>query len=433
MDLAIVSLIVSIITGLLAITILLRLRGDTSNRLLDAVRQELRSNRSEAADLARYQREELRNALDGMNRNLQESQAQFRGESADQVKTSREELSRVIRELQQGNEKKLEEMRQTVDEKLQGTLEKRLGESFELVSKRLEAVHQGLGEMQQLAAGVDDLKRAIGNVKTLGIFGESQLRALLEQFLSAEQFVTEYRPREDSGEKVEFAIVMPGLGGGGSRVYLPVDSKFPQQDYLRLVEAVEQAEPELVKAARTGLVRSIKQYARSISSKYIQVPQTTNFAILFLPTEGLYAEVLRFPGLMEELQREHSITLVGPSTLAAYLMALRLGFRSVAISEQSEKVWRVLGAVRSEFTKFGSTLDRVKKQLAAASSTIEQTSVRTRAMERQLRGVDTLQEDEAEELFGLIPGKPEADGDGSHSSAEELSEDAPAARIDEWL
>lgn len=404
MNPSVISLILSAIAVILTVLILLRLRGDTGNHLLDALRQELRSGRSEAADLARSQREELQNALHGMNRNLQESQAQFRGETADQAKTSREELSRVIHELQQGNEKKLEEMRQTVDEKLQGTLEKRLGESFELVSKRLEAVHKGLGEMQQLAAGVGDLKRALGNVKTLGIFGELQLRALLEQFLSTEQFVAEYRPREDSEDKVEFAIVMPGYGGRDSRVYLPVDSKFPQQDYLRLIEAAEQAEPEMVKAARTDLARSIRQYARSVSTKYIQVPRTTNFAILFLPTEGLYAEVLRFPGLMEELQRDHYITLAGPSTLAAYLMALRMGFRSVAISEQSEKVWKVLGAVRSEFTKFGVTLDRVKKQLATASSTIEQTAVRTRAMERQLRGVDTIQNNEAEELLGLSPG-----------------------------
>lgn len=407
MNLAILSLVLSAVAVLIGVLILFRLRQDGADRMLDAMRHELRTGRTEAADLARAQREELQHSLHGMTRALQEAQDRLRQETQDQARASREELAKAIRELQQGNEKKLEEMRHTVDEKLQGTLEKRLGESFELVSKRLEAVHQGLGEMQQLATGVGDLKRALGNVKTLGIFGELQLRALLEQLLAPDQYVVDYRPREDSTERVEFAIVLPGQDSADGRVHLPVDSKFPQEDYLRLLDAADQAEPEAVKAARASLVRAVKQYARDVSAKYIHVPRTTDFAIVFLPTEGLYAEVLRHPGLLEELQREYRVTLAGPTTLAAYLTALRMGFRTLAIQQRSHEVWEVLGAVKAEFGKFGGTLDKVKHQLARASATLDHTTVRTRAMERKLREVQELPAAEAGRLLGIEGGDEE--------------------------
>lgn len=407
MNIALVSLLLSALAVILAVLILFRLRQDGADRMLDAMRQELRTGRTEAADLARTQREELQHSLHGMTRALQEAQDRLRQETQAQARVSREELATAIRELQQGNEKKLEEMRHTVDEKLQGTLEKRLGESFELVSKRLEAVHQGLGEMQQLATGVGDLKRALGNVKTLGIFGELQLRALLEQLLAPDQYVVDYRPREDSAERVEFAIVLPGQDSADGRVHLPVDSKFPQEDYLRLLDAADQAEPEAVKAARASLVRAVKQYARDVSAKYIHVPRTTDFAIVFLPTEGLYAEVLRHPGLLEELQREYRVTLAGPTTLAAYLTALRMGFRTLAIQQRSHEVWEVLGAVKAEFGKFGATLDKVKHQLARASATLDHTTVRTRAMERKLREVQELPAAEAGRLLGIEGGDEE--------------------------
>lgn len=405
MLLPLLALLLSAAAVVLAALILVRLKGDTGDQMLDALRQELRTGRGEVADHARIQREELQGTLLGVTRSLQEGQAQLRAEAAEAARISREEVAKAIRELQQGNEKKLEAMRVTVDEKLQGTLEKRLGESFEIVSKRLEAVHQGLGEMQQLATGVGDLKKALGNVKTLGIFGELQLRALLEQLLAPEQYVVDFRPREDSTERVEFAIVLPGQGGQDGQVHLPVDSKFPQEDYLRLLEAADQAEPEAVRAARASLVRAVKQYAREVSSKYIHVPRTTDFAIVFLPTEGLYAEVLRQPGLLEELQREHRVTLAGPTTLAAYLTALRMGFRTLAIQQRSHEVWEVLGAVKAEFRKFGETLDKVKRQLATATATLDQTSVRTRAMERRLRDVEVLPGAEAREVLGLAAGE----------------------------
>ncbi|HXG29629.1 MAG TPA: DNA recombination protein RmuC [Nevskiales bacterium] len=313
----------------------------------------------------------------------------------------RETLDRQLLALRQGNEQKLEQMRQTVDEKLQGTLEKRLGESFKLVSERLEAVQRGLGEMQTLATGVGDLKRVLTNVKTRGVWGEVQLAAILEQVLTPEQYLRNVKTRPDSGDNVEFVVRLPGRGDGGEEVWLPIDSKFPKEDYERLVDAAERADVEEVRRASDGLLRVIRNSARDIHDKYLNPPRTTDFGILFLPTEGLYAEVLRQPGLVAELQQNYRVVVAGPTTLAATLNSLRMGFRTLAIEQRSSEVWKILGAVRTEFAKFGEVLEKVQRQLELASSAIEQTGRRTRAMERTLRQVEKLPDEQARDALGL--------------------------------
>ncbi len=310
-----------------------------------------------------------------------------------------------LRELQESNEKKLEQMRKTVDEKLQDTLEKRLGESFKLVSERLEAVQKGLGEMKSLATGVGDLKKVLTNVKARGTWGEVQLGALLEQVLIPEQYGTNIATKKDSTDRVEFAIRLPGPDNDPDEcVWLPIDSKFPQEDYLRLVNASEAADSDAVQQASAALVRAIHKSAKDIRDKYLDPPNTTDFAIMFLPTEGLYAEILRQPGEVERLQNEFRIVVTGPTTLAATLSSLRMGFRTLAIEKRSSEVWKVLSAVKTEFGKFGTVLDKVKKQLNAASNTIESTGVRTRVMERKLREVEALPESESGRLLELSPG-----------------------------
>jgi DNA recombination protein RmuC len=337
--------------------------------------------------------------------------------SAKQHLQLREQLTAHLHRLQEGNEKKLEEMRLTVDEKLHGTLEKRLGESFALVSERLEAVQRGLGEMQSLANGVGDLKRALTNVKVRGVWGEYQLAAILEQILGPDQYVANYRPREDSGDVVEFAIRLPGRDPDGTPVYLPIDSKFPQEDYHRLVDAAERADAEALHAATAALVRAARQCARDICDKYVHPPQTTDIAIMFLPTEGLYAELLRQPGLVQELQAECHVVLAGPTTLAAILSSFRMGFRTLAIEQRSSEVWKVLGAVKTEFGKFGMVLDKVKKQLGTATKTIDQAKVRTRAMERKLGEVEELPPEAALRVLEMQPAPELAAGDGSEPEA----------------
>jgi DNA recombination protein RmuC len=306
--------------------------------------------------------------------------------------------------MREANEKKLEEMRRTVDEKLQGTLEKRLGESFKLVSERLDAVHKGLGEMQTLATGVGDLKNVLTNVKVRGTWAEYQLEAILEQVLTPEQFDRNVATREGSAERVEFAIRLPGRGDDPDDcVWLPIDSKFPQEDYLRLAEAAREGDADSVAQSTKELLRSVTQSAKTISDKYLNPPQTTDFAVLYLPTEGLYAEVLRQPGLISQLQQDHRVVVSGPTTIAALLSSLRLGFRTLAIEKQASEVWQVLAAVKTEFGKFGGVLDKVKKQLATASNTIEETQTRTRVMARKLREVEQLPAGESDELLELLP------------------------------
>ncbi len=318
------------------------------------------------------------------------------------LKQLQESVDGRLQELRSSNERKLDQMREVVDEKLQSTLERRLGESFKLVGDRLEAVQQGLGEMRSLASGVGDLKKVLTNVKTRGTWGEVQLGALLEQILTPEQFDRNVKPRPDSRDIVEFAIRLPGPSDEPEQcVWLPIDSKFPQEDYLRLVEASENGDASAVQQAQGALVRAIQDSAKLVSSKYLNPPTTTDFAILFLPTEGLYAEVLRHPGLVERLQREHRIVVAGPTTLAAVLNSLRVGFRTLAIEQRSSEVWKVLGAVKHEFGKFGDVLQKVKRQLDTAGRTLEETGVRTRAMEKKLRTVEELPPDAATAVLDL--------------------------------
>jgi DNA recombination protein RmuC len=318
-----------------------------------------------------------------------------------------------VKELQEGNEKKLEEMRKTVDEKLHETLEKRLGESFKLVSDRLEAVHKGLGEMQHLATGVGDLKRVLVNVKARGTWAEVQLGAILEQILTPEQFGKNVRVKPDSLESVEYAVRLPGPKDEPEAcVWLPIDSKFPQEDYLRLQEAADKADPSAIQAAADDLARTVRAAAKDIHAKYISPPSTTDFGIMFLATEGLYAEVLRQPALIEDLQHRYRVVVAGPTTLAAILSSLRMGFQTLAIEQRAVEVWRVLGATKTAFGKFGEVLNKVKHHIDMAGKTIDKTGARTRDIERRLRSVEKLPEPEALEILALpTAGKDEAGDD----------------------
>ncbi|MBD9480592.1 DNA recombination protein RmuC [Pseudoxanthomonas sp. PXM02] len=308
-----------------------------------------------------------------------------------------------LKELQTDNAQKLEQMRATVDEKLQATLTQRLDASFSLVSERLEAVQRGLGEMQQLATGVGDLKRVLTNVKDRGGWGEVQLENLLEQVLTAEQFARSVRVRPDSNEAVDFAIRLPGRQDGDVPVWLPIDAKFPREDYERLLDAQERGDADAMRTAATQLERAIKVQAKSINEKYVVPPHTTDFAVLFLATEGLYAEAIRRPGLVDTLQREHRIVVAGPTTLAALLNSLQMGFRTLAIEKRSSEVRVLLGAVKTEFGKFATVLEKANSQLDTVQNSIKQAGVRTRAIERQLRGVEALPGEESQRLLGDVP------------------------------
>ncbi|HEX5281775.1 MAG TPA: DNA recombination protein RmuC [Micropepsaceae bacterium] len=302
--------------------------------------------------------------------------------------------------IREENAKKLEEMRQTVDEKLQSTLEQRLGESFNRVVEQLERVHNGLGEMKTLAAGVGDLKKVLSNVSVRGSIAEAQLGALLEQFLSREQYIEDAVVKEGSREHVEFAIKMPGRGSEGD-VLLPIDAKFPTEDYNRLLAAADTGDPEAVADARKALESTVRLCAKTICEKYINPPRTTDFAILFLGTEGLYAEVLRKPGFFEQLQREYRVVLTGPVTLTALLNALQMGFRSLAIEKRSSEVWQVLAAVRTEFGNYNSVVDKLARNLSTAAKSVEDLGRRTRVMGRKLKDVEQLEPAAAQTLLGL--------------------------------
>ncbi|MFT3670319.1 MAG: DNA recombination protein RmuC [Pseudoxanthomonas sp.] len=312
----------------------------------------------------------------------------------------RQTLEGRLKELQADNAQKLEQMRATVDEKLQTTLEARLGASFKLVSERLEQVQRGLGEMQQLATGVGDLKRVLTNVKDRGGWGEVQLENLLEQVLTAEQFARGVKVRPDGNEAVDFAIRLPGRQDGDVPVWLPIDAKFPREDYERLLDAQERGDTEGMRTAATQLERAIKVQAKSINEKYVVPPHTTDFAVLFLATEGLYAEAIRRPGLVDALQRDHRIVVAGPTTLAALLNSLQMGFRTLAIEKRSSEVRLLLGAVKTEFGKFATVLEKAHTQLDTVQNSIKQAGVRTRAIERQLRGVEALPGEDTQRLLG---------------------------------
>lgn len=317
-------------------------------------------------------------------------------------------LESQLAQLQQSNATKLDEMRATVDEKLHRTLETRLAESFQHVAQRLEQVHKGLGEMQALAAGVGDLKHLLTNVKTRGMFGEAQLAGLLEQVFTPEQYAVQVPTRPGSRHVVDFAIRLPGKGEDGAPVWLPIDAKFPNEDYERLLEAQRLADPVAAEAAAKALEARVRLEAKSIAEKYLEPPHTTDFALLFLPTEGLYAEVLRRPGLVEMLQREHRVTLAGPTTLLAMLNALQMGFRTLALEKRSSEVWQVLGAVKTEFGKFGDVLAKVKSQTQTVLNTLESAEVRSRAMGRALKQVEALPAQEARGVLPLLDADPDS-------------------------
>ena len=416
-------LVLVIALAVMNLALLVRLMGRaSSNSAEQAMRSELRDGREEAAKRSHELREEVSGSLDKTAQTLTTTVGQLGSVQKQQlesvtaqvqalVETNQQRLeglratiSEQLGEMREANEKKLEEMRRTVDEKLQGTLEKRLGESFKLVREQLDAVHKGLGEMQSLATGVGDLKNVLTNVKVRGTWAEYQLGAILEQVLTPEQFDRNVATHENSSERVEFAIRLPGRSDDPNDcVWLPIDSKFPQEDYIRLTEASESADAEAVAQSTRELMRSVTQSAKTIAEKYLNPPHTTDFAVLYLPTEGLYAEVLRQPGMVSQLQQDYRVVVSGPTTIAALLNSLRLGFRSLAIEQQASEVWQVLAAVKTEFGKFGEVLDKVKKQLATASNTIDQTQTRTRAMARKLQKVEQLPSGESDELLEFLP------------------------------
>ncbi|WP_434031957.1 DNA recombination protein RmuC [[Pseudomonas] boreopolis] len=433
-----------ILAGLLCAVIVLQiaalLRRQDGTRLERSLREEARAGRGELREqlesFARHQEvrldafarsladlstrtdarlDQLRETLtEDARRGRQEageSQQRFAG-SLDQrlleltqrnelrIGEMRATLEQQLQALQNDNAAKLEQMRATVDEKLQSTLNQRLDSSFKLVSERLEQVQRGLGEMQQLATGVGDLKRVLSNVKTRGGWGEVQLENILEQTLTQEQYARGVRLRADSAEAVDFAVRLPGRGRDDAPVWLPIDSKFPREDYERLLDAQEQGDQEQVLASGAQLERAIRVQAKSIGDKYIVPPYSTDFAVMFLPTEGLYAEVIRRPGLVDLLQREHRVVVAGPTTVTALLNSLQMGFRTLAIEQRSSEVWSLLGAVKSEFGKFAGILEKAEKQINTVGKSLGEASRKTRTIERRLRGVESLSADDSRALLG---------------------------------
>ncbi len=392
----------------------------TQNEQIDSFRAQLALTQqtvsaalAQATQAASSQSLASREAQDGALRRFGESLTEQLRALAEgnerRLAEVRQAVETRLAALQDGNEKKLDQMRATVDEKLHATLEQRLGESFKQVADRLEQVHKGLGEMQNLARDVGSLNRVLTNVKTRGIFGEVQLAGLLEQVFTPEQYASNVETVPGSGARVEIAIRLPGRGPDGSGpLWLPIDAKFPREDYERLLDAQERADPVGVESAAKAIETRLRLEARTIREKYVSVPYTTDFAILFLPTEGLYAEVLRRPGLVEALQREFRISVAGPTTLLATLTSLQMGFRTLALEKRSAEVWQVLGAVKTEFGKFGEVLAKTRKKLEEASNTIDSAETRTRAMVRQLKSVEALPEAAAQALLPLD--RTDADG-----------------------
>lgn len=373
-------------------TELVRLHQEVT-RVGQSVREESTTNRQELEKSVRSSREEMNNSLQ-LNRT--ELTGSF--ESIRQVVDQRLQL------IQTDNANKLEEMRRTVDEKLQATVERRFNDSFKLIGDRLEAVHKGLGEMQTLAVGVGDLKKVLSNVKTRGILGEIQLGAILEQILAPEQFQRNVAVKPGSQERVEYCVLMPGQGNNGDELKLPIDSKFPNEDYQRLLECAERStEDGEFEMATRQFELSIRKNAKTIAEKYINPPHTTEFAIMFVPTEGLYAEIVRRPALFDTLQRDLKVLVVGPTNLAALLHCLQMGFRTLAIEKRSSEVWELLGVVKTEFGKFGDLLDKTKKKLVEATNTIDSASQKSRTIERKLRKVQESPAEDDEPIENAIP------------------------------
>ena len=413
-----------VLNSILLAVIFMRSKGANTNQfkgvITDALLSQFTENRLELQNALKENRKEFSEALDKLSKNMEEKMyqnAQTQEKSAHnlriETKTSLHNFSEVLnksikdfnqvqkekfdqmnvkqQELVKTTEVRLEKMRETVDEKLQTTLEKRLGESFKLVSERLEAVQKGLGEMQNLAHGVGDLKKVLSNVKTRGVLGEIQLGNILEQIMSPEQYDKDVRTKRGSNDHVEFAIKLPGKDHQGKEVYLPIDAKFPQEDYIRLQEAYDSADLAAIEQAKKSLVRSIKNFAKSIRDKYIDPPYTTDFGILFLPIEGLFAELVRQPELVAILQRDYKIIITGPTTLAAMLNSLQMGFKTLAIQKRSSEVWDILGAVKTEFSKFGGVLEKAQKKITEANKELDTlVGTRTRMMMSKLRKVEEL-------------------------------------------
>ena len=462
-----ITLALSVVTLLLILWLALRRTDESDARadhqaLIDAFRSGSerleRELRDELGRSAQGTRVELGNALGTFQQTLlnqqgdvartQTTQAQASRESLDaalkrfsdtlgaqlrdmaeanerrlgEVKTSVEQRLTV---LQQGNEAKLEQMRATVDEKLHATLEARLGESFKQVADRLDQVHRGLGEMQGLAKDVGSLNRVLNNVKSRGVFGEVQLAGLLEQVFTPDQYATNVETIPGSGARVEFAIKLPGRRDDGLPLWLPIDAKFPREDYERLLDAQERADRPEAEAAGKAIEMRLRVEAKTIREKYVAAPHTTEFAILFVPTEGLYAEALRRPGLMEALQREHRVTLAGPTTLLATLNSLQMGFRTLALEKRSTEVWEVLGAVKTEFGKFGEALEKTKRKLNEASDTIDKAQTRTNVMNRALKKVEAVSEPRTRALLPGTEADLQADGE---SDIDIVSAALPTAR-----
>jgi DNA recombination protein RmuC len=405
----------ALLNFVLLLLIFYKLNAQQSNNAEQLIKEMLgvqfKENRQELSESLRQNRDELTLGLDrltqkleekltiiteGLNKNAKEN----RDELSASLKTFSESMSMKQSELMKSTEEKLEKMRETVDEKLHKTLEERLGQSFKLVSERLEAVQKGLGEMQNLASGVGDLKKVLSNVKTRGVLGEIQLGNILEQIMAPEQYEANVKTKKGSNDHVEYAIKLPGKDDHGQEVFLPIDAKFPQEDYVRLQTAYDQGDIAGIDSANKALSNSIKKFAKDIRDKYIDPPHTTDFGIMFLPIEGLFAEVVRQPELVAVLQREYKIIVTGPTTLAAMLNSLQMGFKTLAIQKRSSEVWQILGAVKTEFTKFGGVLEKARKKISEADNELEKlVTTRTNQLMSKLKKVEELPVSESNQLL----------------------------------
>lgn len=385
--------------------IIYRINSNSAAGLDGPMRDEFMRNRKEAATTNKDLRQELTSSLNQSRESIDKRLEQLRDKNDEKLEAIRKTVESRLESLQKDNSEKLEKMRSTVDEKLQSTLEKRLSESFKMVSERLELVHKGLGEMQSLASDVSDFKRVLTNVKTRGTWGEVQLESLLEQVFIKDHYDKQVRVNSKTADVVDFAIKLPDKSSERGFIYLPIDAKFPLEDYQRLVVAQEKGELDAAAAAQKAMVSRVKLEAKSIKIKYIAPPRTTDFAVLYVPTEGMFAEILREPGLFEMLQTEYRVTIAGPTTIAAILNSYQLGFRTLAIAEQTGQVWELLTGIKGEFGKFGDLLDKTREKLVQATKTIDSASMKSRTIERKLGKVQQLADkttDQASETTKLI-------------------------------
>lgn len=388
-----------VIAALLALVIVLQILLLIRKPKTDS-REHLEESERRLRDEVRSTRQEISGALKEMNQTITEGQKESLKVSGEHQEKLNATLTTAVRGLQESNEKKLDQMRETVDEKLQSTLTKRLDSSFKTVGEQLQSVYKSLGEMKELASGVSDLQRVLTNVKARGTWAEVQLGNILEQTLTAEQYAQNVSIRGNR-ELVEFAVKIPSRDEDGTYIWLPIDSKFPQEDYARLVDAAEKADKEAAEAATKALERTIRNEAKTIADLYIDVPKTTDFAIMFLPTEGLYAEVLRRPGLAEELQNKYRIMICGPTTITAFLNTLRIGFRTVALDKRAAEVWKVLGAVKTQYDKFEGLLEKAKKKVDEAGNVLDDARHRNSIILKNLRNVEGVEAAEADDLLAL--------------------------------